>query len=96
MPMGILGVVAMPFGLDTSLWHAMGWGIDWMIFVAQWVARLPGAVGRVAAFGTGPLLLATAGLLIVCLLRTRLRWSGAALAGFVDSHDQAAGRLRRR
>jgi competence protein ComEC len=42
-----------------------------------WVADLPGAVGRIAAFGIGPLLLGTAGLLLICLLRTPLRWSGA-------------------
>jgi competence protein ComEC len=52
-------------------------GIDWMDTVALWVASLPGAVGRMAAFGSGTLALATAGLLIVCLLRTPLRWSGA-------------------
>jgi competence protein ComEC len=45
--------------------------------VALWVAGLPGAFGRVTAFGTGPLLLATAGLLIITLLKTPLRWSGA-------------------
>ena len=32
-----------------------------MIAVALWVAQLPGAVGRIQAFGTGPLLLGTAG-----------------------------------
>jgi competence protein ComEC len=32
-----------------------------------------------AAFGVGPLLLVTLGLLLLCLLRTPLRWSGAAL-----------------
>jgi competence protein ComEC len=81
MPMGILGVMTMPFGFDALFWHAMGWGIDWMIAVAQWVASLPGAVGRIAAFGSGPLLLASAGLLLICLLRTKIRWSGAVLAG---------------
>jgi competence protein ComEC len=80
MPMGILGVVTMPFGFDAAFWHLMGKGIDWMIAVALWVADLPGAVGRIHAFGTGPLLTGTAGLLVICLLRTRLRWSGAALA----------------
>ena len=30
------------------------------------------------AFGIGPLLVGTAGLLFICLLRTPLRWSGAA------------------
>ncbi len=80
MPMGILGVLAMPFGLDAPLWRFMGDGLDWMIAVASWVASLPGSVGRIQAFGTGPLLLCTLGLVILCLLRTPLRWSGAVLA----------------
>jgi competence protein ComEC len=79
MPMGILGVVALPFGFDAPFWRLMGEGLDWMIAVAQWVANLPGAVGHIAAFGVGPLLLASAGLLLICLLRTRLRWGGAAM-----------------
>jgi competence protein ComEC len=58
----------------------MGDGLDWMIFVALWVTSLPGAVGRIQAFGTGPLLLCTAGILLLCLLRSPLRWSGAVLA----------------
>jgi competence protein ComEC len=80
MPMGILGTLAMPFGFDAVFWKLMGAGIDWMIAVVLWVAHLPGAVGRIHAFGTGPLLAATAGLLLMCLLRTPLRWSGAVLA----------------
>jgi competence protein ComEC len=80
MPMGILGIVTYPFGFDDVFWRLMGHGIDWMIVVSVWVTSLPGAVGRVAAFGTGPLLLATAALLLLCLMRTRLRWSGLLLA----------------
>ena len=80
MPAGLLALLAMPFGFDAPLWRLMGLGIDWMITVAEWVAHLPGAVGRIAAFGVGPLLLATAGLLVVCLLRTPLRYAGAAPA----------------
>jgi competence protein ComEC len=76
MPMGILGVIAIPFGFDAEFWRQMGYGIEWMDAVALWVARLPGAFGRIAAFGTGPLLLATAGLLLVCLLKTPLRVGG--------------------
>jgi len=79
MPMGILGVVAMPFGFDAECWRLMGYGIAWMDWVARWVASLPGAYGRVALFGTGPLLIATAGLVLMTLLKTPLRWSGAAL-----------------
>src|SRR4029077_8445407 len=78
MPMGILGVVAIPLGFDAFFWRQMGYGIEWMDTVALWVASLPGAFGRVTSFGTGPLLLATAGLLVIGLLKTPLRWSGAA------------------
>jgi competence protein ComEC len=79
MPMGILGLLAMPFGFDAPFWRLMSGGIDWMNGVALWVTSLPGAVGRLPAFGTGPLLVGTAGILIVCLLRTPLRWCGAVL-----------------
>ena len=79
MPAGLLALLAMPFGFDAPLWRLMGLGIDWMIWVALFVAGLPGAVGRMAAFGTGPLLLCTAGLVLLCLLRSPLRWSGAAV-----------------
>ncbi len=79
MPMGILGVVAMPFGFDAECWRQMGYGIEWMDAVSLWVASLPGAYGRVTSFGTGPLLLATAALLTMGLLKTPLRWSGALL-----------------
>jgi competence protein ComEC len=79
MPAGLMGLLAIPFGFDQPLWWLMGKGIDWMIAVALSVAALPGAVGRIAAFGIGPLLLGTAGLLLLCLLRSPLRWSGAVL-----------------
>jgi competence protein ComEC len=79
MPVGLLGLVALPFGFDRPLWHLMGVGIEWMISVALWVASLPGAVGRIQAFGVGPLLLGTVGLIVICLLRSPLRWSGVGL-----------------
>src|SRR5262249_4617129 len=85
VPGGIAGVVALPFGFDGFCWRLMGAGIEWMVAVSVWVASLPGAVGRVTAFGTGPLLLGSAGLIVLGLLRSPLRWAGAllvALAAF--------------
>lgn len=79
MPMGILGALTMPFGFDAIFWQLMGAGIDWMIGVAFWVTALPGSVGYMPAFGGGPLLLVTFGLLLMCLLRSPLRWSGGAV-----------------
>jgi competence protein ComEC len=81
MPAGMLGLVAMPFGIDGVFWWLMGIGIDWMIAVTRWVAGLPGAVGRMASFGTGPLIAASAGIVLLGLLRTPLRWSGAIVLG---------------
>jgi hypothetical protein len=43
MPMGILGVITMPFGLDAECWRQMGYGLQWMDAVALGVAGLPGA-----------------------------------------------------
>lgn len=79
MPAGLLGLVTMPFGLDGVCWWLMGVGIDWMILVTEWVAALPGAIGRIAAFGIGPLIAASVGIILMGLLRTPLRWSGAVL-----------------
>lgn len=79
MPAGLLGLLAAPFGLDGPFWSLMGWGIDWMIAVTRWVANLPGAVGRIHAFGIGPVLAASLGLIVLGLLRTPLRWSGAVV-----------------
>ena len=45
MPMGILGVLAMPFGLDAKFWRQMGYGIEWMDAVGLWVASLPRSAG---------------------------------------------------
>jgi competence protein ComEC len=77
MPAGMLGLLAVPFGFDGFFWWLMGIGIDWMIAVTRWVANLPGAVGRITAFGTGPLIAASVGIVLLGLLRTPLRWSGA-------------------
>jgi competence protein ComEC len=77
MPAGLLGLLAAPFGLDSVFWWLMGIGIDWMVAVSRWVAALPGAIGHIAAFGTAPLIAASLGLVLMGLLRTPLRWSGA-------------------
>jgi competence protein ComEC len=79
MPAGIAGVFAMPFGFDGFFWWLMGIGLDWMIAVALWVTSLPGSVGRITAFGVGPLLVGSAGLVVLGLLKSPLRLAGVIL-----------------
>jgi competence protein ComEC len=81
MPIGILGLMSMPLGLDSWCWWLMGAGIEWMMLVAAWVTSFPGALGRMAAFGASPLLMCTGGLLVLCLLRTPLRFIGGLIMG---------------
>ena len=76
MPAGIIGLVVMPFGFDSVFWRLMDFGIVWMIAMSQWVAALPGAIGRMAAFGIGPLIASSAGIILLGLLRTPLRFAG--------------------
>jgi competence protein ComEC len=76
MPAGLLAVLLMPFGYDTLGWKVMGAGIDGVLKIAQWVATLPSADGRFAAFGAGALLLASAGILLLALPVSKLRFAG--------------------
>jgi competence protein ComEC len=76
MPAGLAALVLMPFGYDAIGWHVMGSGIDTMLSIARWVSALPGSEGRVAAFGTGTLLSATAALLLLAIPAGRLRLAG--------------------
>jgi competence protein ComEC len=81
MPAGIAGVIALPFGFDGIFWRLMGEGVGWMIAVAVWVASLPGAVGRIPAFGTSTLVTGAAGLIVLGLLKSPLRLAGVVLLG---------------
>src|SRR5271156_2074538 len=67
MPAGMVGLAPLRVGFHGVFWRIMGFGIDWMIAVAQWVAALPGAVGRITAFGTGPLIAASVGIILLGL-----------------------------
>ena len=72
MPAALATLVAMPLGLETMPLAVMGWGIAAMVWCAETVAALPGAVGRVPAIPTAAFaLMVTGGLW--CALWSR-RW----------------------
>lgn len=80
MPGALLGVLLIPFGFDAIGWTMMGYGIEGMIRIANFVTSLGGAEGRIAAFGPGALLTGTLALLILTIPATRLRWLGLPFA----------------
>jgi competence protein ComEC len=80
MPGAVIGVILIPFGFDAVGWTAMGYGIEGMIRISEFVTSLGGAEGRIAAFGAGALLLGTLALLVLAIPATRLRWFGLPLA----------------
>jgi competence protein ComEC len=76
MPAALVTLVAMPFGLEAAPLAVMGWGIEAMTRCAQWVAALPGAVGRVPAVPTYAFVLVVVGGLWCALWSRRWRWLG--------------------
>lgn len=76
MPAGLLGLSAMPFGLDGPPIRLMGAGIDLLLAIAHTAARLPGAALAVPAWPAAVLPLLWAGGLWLALWRRPWRLLG--------------------
>jgi competence protein ComEC len=80
MPMALLSLIAMPFGLERWPLQAMGLGIDLMVASGQWVASWPGAVSVLPRISGVALVLIVLGGLWLCLWQTRARALGLVIA----------------
>ncbi|WP_105382609.1 ComEC/Rec2 family competence protein [Neorhizobium alkalisoli] len=78
MPSGLIGMLLMPFGLDAPFLKLMGLGLEAVIAIARHVAAWGGDVG-IGRQHPWFLVVATAGFLLLTLLRTRLRYLGIPL-----------------
>ena len=81
MPMALLALLAMPFGLEAWPLKAMGFGIELMVRTGQWVASWPGAVTVLPSISGSALVLMVLGGLWLCLWQTRWRALGLVIAG---------------
>ena len=79
MPMALLTLIAMPFGLEAGPLHVMGQGIGLMVAAAEEVASWPGAVSIVPDISGTALLLIVLGGLWLCLWQTRMRALGLVI-----------------
>jgi len=73
MPMALLAVFVMPFGLELFPLTAMKWGLMWMVAVAEKTASWSAGLGSIAMPPPSALLLMVAGFLWLALWRERWR-----------------------
>jgi competence protein ComEC len=76
MPAALATLIALPLGLEWAPLQIMGWGIEGMMWCAQAVAALPGAVAAIPAIPTAAFALMLCGGLWTALWRTRWRLIG--------------------
>jgi competence protein ComEC len=76
MPAALIGMIALPFGLDAAVWIAMGWGVELMLVLARFVASLPFSVLPVPAPAGWTMALAVFGLVWMALWTSLIRWAG--------------------
>lgn len=82
MPAAVLAALLSPIGLEGVGLFFMDLGLRWIIFVAQWVASMDGAVGHVWAPDPNVLPLFAIGFLFFILWQGRLRFGGLVIAAF--------------
>nr|WP_308915171.1 ComEC/Rec2 family competence protein [Jannaschia sp. LMIT008] len=83
MPALLLGMVLWPIGLQAWPFAAAGWGIEWILAVAHWVAALDGAVQGVVS--PSPWVLPLLGLGFGALACSRGGW-GRPAGGVLLAH----------
>ena len=76
IPGAVLAAILWPLGLSGPVWRVMDWGLSWILWVADQVAALPGAVEPVPTPASWTLGVVTMGALVVLLWQGRARWLG--------------------
>ncbi|MCI5111085.1 MAG: ComEC family competence protein [Marivita sp.] len=78
IPAAVLGILLMPFGLESAGLVPMGVGLDWILRVAKTMADWPGAVRPVMTPGPAILPLVTLGGVFLILWQGHMRLFGLA------------------
>ena len=76
IPAAVVAGLLWPLGLHVVPLTVMGWGLEWILFVAGYVAGLDGVVGQVKAPGPMVLPLLSMGALTLILWQGRVRAIG--------------------
>jgi competence protein ComEC len=76
MPWGLAALALMPFGASAPALVAMGWGITIIVWLTTKIAAWPEAMLRISPMPDAAILLITAGLIWLCIWRSRPRLAG--------------------
>ncbi len=79
MPAAVVAGCLAPFGLAWVGLAVMGWGLDWILWVARTVAAFPGSLGHVPTPDTAVLTWIACGALCGILWQGRLRFVGVPI-----------------
>ncbi len=87
MPLLFMGLILIPFGLETFFFKAAALGLSYVIGLCEQITNLPYSLITISPFNLTGLLFILSGLLCICLMRTRLRLIGMfiILIGFIIS-----------
>ncbi|MBD3663481.1 ComEC/Rec2 family competence protein [Sulfitobacter aestuariivivens] len=92
IPAAVLAAVVAPFGLEVIPLQVMGWGLHWILGVADTVAAVDGARGYVPGPGGWVLPLICLGFLVLVLWQGRLRLLGVPTMALAFLLWQGVGR----
>jgi competence protein ComEC len=76
MPMAMVSVVLMPLGLEHVPLQVMGWGLQLVMAISDWVASWPAAREQWPHISAALAATLSIGAGIFCLGKSRLRWLG--------------------
>ena len=78
IPLAVFAICLLPFGLEWLPLRAMGWGLDWILGLADEVSNWEGAIHKVPAPPSWALFALCLGLLVMALMASRARLVGMA------------------
>ncbi len=81
MPLLLFAVLFMPFGWDVLFFKMAGWGLSYVIAVCSAIQDWPRAITVFPGYPTTALLVIGVGIVMLCVMRTRLRLCGVIVMG---------------
>ena len=81
MPLLFIGLVLIPFGCEALFIKGAALGLEYVISVCEMIDRWPDAITIVPSFSVTALLLMIGGIIVICLLKTQIRWIGIGIIG---------------